>query len=162
MLSFDTPGPRRRGGGASASLGFSAAKRSVAFSMPDGLIGGRGGKPFKRRICGRLGKTDNCQIAVTLSIANHAASLPIAYELYLPEDWAVDAARRKKARPGGAKYLAYPRVPDPEAPLLAGLFRPGSACYSSLIWTNTTTGERVGSINYEAHLGPESGRVRLY
>ncbi len=42
------------------------------------------------------------------------------------------------------------------------LFRPGSACYSSLIWTNTTTGERVGSINYEAHLGPESGRVRLY
>ena len=50
MLSFDTPGPRRRGGCASASLGLSAAGRSVAFSMPDGLIGGRGGKPFKRRI----------------------------------------------------------------------------------------------------------------
>ena len=32
----------------------------------------------------------------------------------------------------------------------------------SLIWTNTTTGERVGSIGYEAHLGQESGRVRLY
>jgi SRSO17 transposase len=30
-----------------------------------------------RQYCGRLGKTDNCQIAVTLSIANHAASLPI-------------------------------------------------------------------------------------
>ena len=41
------------------------------------------------------------------------------------------------------------------------LFRPGSACHSSLIWTNTTTGERVGSIGYEAHLGQESGRVRL-
>jgi len=41
------------------------------------------------------------------------------------------------------------------------LFRPGSACYSSLIWTNTATGERVGSIGYEAHLGQESGRVRL-
>ena len=50
-----------------------------------------------RQYCGRLGKTDNCQIAVTLSIANHAASLPIAYRLYLPEDWAKDAARRKKA-----------------------------------------------------------------
>jgi SRSO17 transposase len=51
-----------------------------------------------RQYCGRLGKTDNCQIAVTLSIANHAASLPIAYQLYLPQDWAMDEARRKKAR----------------------------------------------------------------
>jgi SRSO17 transposase len=38
-----------------------------------------------RQYCGRLGKTDNCQIAVTLSLANHAASLPIAYRLYLTE-----------------------------------------------------------------------------
>ena len=30
---------------------------------------------------------------MTLSLANHAASLPIAYRLYLPEDWAGDAAR---------------------------------------------------------------------
>jgi hypothetical protein len=41
------------------------------------------------------------------------------------------------------------------------LFRPESVCHSSIIWTNTTTGERVGSIGYEAHLGQESGRVRL-
>ncbi len=50
MLNFDTPGPRWRGGDPSAWLGFSAAKRSVAFSMPDGFIGGRGGRPFRRRI----------------------------------------------------------------------------------------------------------------
>ena len=31
-----------------------------------------------RQYCGRLGKTDNCQVAVTLSIANHQASLPVA------------------------------------------------------------------------------------
>ena len=49
-----------------------------------------------RQYCGRLGKTDNCQIAVTLSIANHHVSLPIAYRLYLPEDWANDAGRRAK------------------------------------------------------------------
>ena len=49
-----------------------------------------------RQYCGRLGKQDNCQVAVTLLIANHSASLPIAYRLYLPETWANDAARRKK------------------------------------------------------------------
>ncbi len=49
-----------------------------------------------RQYCGRLGKTDNCQIAVSLSIANEHGSLPMAYQLYLPEEWAQDAARRKK------------------------------------------------------------------
>jgi hypothetical protein len=43
-----------------------------------------------------------------------------------------------------------------------GLFRPGCAWGGSLVWTNTTTGERVGSIGYEAHLGQESGRVGLH
>jgi SRSO17 transposase len=47
--------------------------------------------------CGQLGKPDNCQIAVSLSVANDHASLPIAYRLYLPETWAEDPARRAKA-----------------------------------------------------------------
>jgi hypothetical protein len=42
------------------------------------------------------------------------------------------------------------------------LFRPGSAWAGSLIWTNTTTGERIGSIGYEAYLGEDNGRVRLH
>jgi SRSO17 transposase len=36
-----------------------------------------------RQYCGQLGKTENCQVAVSLSIANEFASLPIAYQLYL-------------------------------------------------------------------------------
>src|SRR6202045_3190567 len=44
--------------------------------------------------CGQLGKQANCQVAVSLSIANHWASLPVAYRLYLPKDWVVDDARR--------------------------------------------------------------------
>src|SRR6202050_1149193 len=64
-----------------------------------------------RQYCGRLGKTDNCQIAVTLSIANHAASLPIAYRLYLTEDWAADAARRKKAHvPDNVIFKTKPEI----------------------------------------------------
>src|SRR6195256_453839 len=47
--------------------------------------------------CGQLGKQSNCQVAVTLSIANHHVSLPVAYQLYLPKAWADDRARRAKA-----------------------------------------------------------------
>src|SRR3954447_5578922 len=50
-----------------------------------------------RQYCGQLGKQDNCQVAVSLSVANDHASLPIAYQLYLPEVWADDPARRTKA-----------------------------------------------------------------
>jgi SRSO17 transposase len=47
--------------------------------------------------CGQLGKQANCQVTVSLSIANHSASLPVGYRLYLPKDWTKDRARRKKA-----------------------------------------------------------------
>src|SRR5215212_2192484 len=47
-----------------------------------------------RQYCGQLGKRENCQVAVTLSVASEAASLPIAYRLYLPEAWAGDPTRR--------------------------------------------------------------------
>jgi SRSO17 transposase len=50
-----------------------------------------------RQYCGQLGKRDNCQVAVSLSIANHHASLPVAYRLYLPQDWVQDGERRGKA-----------------------------------------------------------------
>src|SRR6202008_4469839 len=43
-----------------------------------------------RQYCGQLGKQDNCQVAVSLSLANRHASLPVAYRLYLPEGWAKD------------------------------------------------------------------------
>ena len=64
-----------------------------------------------RQYCGRLGKQDNCQVAVTLSIANHAASLPIAYRLYLPEAWANDPARRNKAHiPKEIAFKTKPQI----------------------------------------------------
>ena len=50
-----------------------------------------------RQYCGQVGKQENCRVAVSLSVATWAASLPIAYRLYLPKEWADDAGRREKA-----------------------------------------------------------------
>ena len=61
--------------------------------------------------CGQVGKQTNCQIAVSLSLANHHASLPVAYQLYLPESWANDPERRKKAGvPDGIQFATKPKM----------------------------------------------------
>src|SRR6476646_4621554 len=62
-----------------------------------------------RQYCGQLGKRDNCQVAVTLSVATEAASLPVAYRLYLPEAWAADPARRAMA--GVPEEVAFATKP---------------------------------------------------
>ena len=58
---------------------------------------GRHSVGVARQYCGQLGKQDNCQVVVSRSVANHHASLPVAYRLYLPQDWAEDRKRRCKA-----------------------------------------------------------------
>jgi SRSO17 transposase len=50
-----------------------------------------------RQDCGVLGKQENCQVAVTISLANDVMSVPVAYRLYLPENWTEDSDRRKAA-----------------------------------------------------------------
>ena len=77
-----------------------------------------------RQYCGQRGKQDNCQVAVSLSVANDHASLPIAYQLYLPEVWAGDPARRRKA--GVPEDIAFQTKPQialaqMRAALLAGV-----------------------------------------
>src|SRR6202162_4521996 len=71
---------------------------------------GRHSVGVARQYCGQLGKQDNCQVAVTLSIANHSASLPIAYRLYLPLEWAADAARQTRA--GVPEATGFASKPD--------------------------------------------------
>jgi SRSO17 transposase len=63
-----------------------------------------------RQYCGQLGKQDNCQVAVSLSIANASASLPIAYRLYMPKDWAADPERRKTA--GVPEQVSFKTKPE--------------------------------------------------
>src|SRR3982750_1289757 len=64
-----------------------------------------------RQYCGQLGKQENCQVAVSLSVANDQASLPVAFDLYLPEDWAGDPARRAEAGvPPDLPFRTKPRI----------------------------------------------------
>ena len=73
----------------------------------DGLLG------VARQYCGQLGKQDNCQVAVSLWVANELASLPIAFRLYLPENWAADPVRRAKAGvPEDIVFKTKPKSPS--------------------------------------------------
>src|SRR5258705_4945899 len=64
-----------------------------------------------RQYCGQLGKQDNCQVAVSLSLATERGSVPIDWRLYLPEKWAKDRRRRKKGGvPKEVKFLTKPEI----------------------------------------------------
>src|SRR5450830_232136 len=71
---------------------------------------GRHSVGVARQYCGQLGKQDNCQVAVSLSVANHHASLPVAYRLYFPQDWAEDRNRRRKA--GVPEEISFKTKPE--------------------------------------------------
>ena len=51
-----------------------------------------------RQYCGHLGKTENCQVAVSLTLATAEGSLPLDYRLYLPQEW---TRNRKRCQAGG-------------------------------------------------------------
>ena len=52
----------------------------------------------KRQYTGSAGKIANCQVAPSLTVSNGQEHLPIGFELYLPEEWANDPARRREAK----------------------------------------------------------------
>lgn len=51
----------------------------------------------QRQWCGRLGKIDNCQVGVYLGYASRVEHALVDMRLYLPESWAKDRKRRKRA-----------------------------------------------------------------
>ena len=72
---------------------------------------GRHSVGVTRQYCGMLGKQDNCQVAVSISLASSQASLPVAWQLYLPEDWASDTERRTKAGvPEEVRFATKPQI----------------------------------------------------
>jgi SRSO17 transposase len=74
-----------------------------------------------RQYCGQLGKQENCRVAVSLSLATEQASFPVAYQLYLPEIWAQDAARRKQTGvPREVRFQTKPEISLDQIRLLVG------------------------------------------
>src|SRR5215216_5409612 len=71
---------------------------------------GRHSVGVAHQYCGQLGKQANCQVTVSLSLANHAASLPVSYRLYLPKDWSEDDRRRRKA--GVPEDISFKTKPE--------------------------------------------------
>jgi SRSO17 transposase len=64
-----------------------------------------------RQYCGMLGKQDNCQVAVSVTLACQVGSLPVAWQLYLPKEWAEDLPRRQKAGvPDAVEFATKPTL----------------------------------------------------
>jgi SRSO17 transposase len=64
-----------------------------------------------RQYCGQIGKHDNCQAAVSLSVSTWSSSLPIAWRLYLPEVWCQDPERCRHAGvPEGVEFKTKPEI----------------------------------------------------
>jgi hypothetical protein len=51
----------------------------------------------QRQWCGRLGKTDNCQVGIYLAYVSRLEHALVDFRLYLPGEWASDRKRRRKA-----------------------------------------------------------------
>lgn len=65
----------------------------------------------QRQYTGSAGKVANCQVGVSLSVATLTEHAPIDFELYLPESWANDPARRAEARiPEHVQFQTKPRL----------------------------------------------------
>jgi SRSO17 transposase len=52
----------------------------------------------KRQYSGTLGKIGNCQITVSVHAVGERGTLPLGWQLYLPEEWCDDRERRRKAK----------------------------------------------------------------
>jgi SRSO17 transposase len=58
-----------------------------------------------RQWCGRLGKVDNCQVAIYMAYVSRIDRALVNARLYLPKEWATDRARRKAAGvPKGVRF----------------------------------------------------------
>jgi SRSO17 transposase len=105
----------------------------VAWVVDDtGIVkDGKHSPGVKRQYSGTLGKIGNCQITVSVHAVGERGTLPLGWQLYLPEEWCDDQLRRRKAKiPDELGFRTKPRLAGelceraagwqvPTAPILA-------------------------------------------
>ncbi|MDQ2964112.1 MAG: IS701 family transposase [Pseudomonadota bacterium] len=108
-----------------------------------------------RQYCGQLGKQDNCQVAVSVSLANEAYSLPVAYRLYLPQSWAEDAPRRQQGKvPATVKFATKPVLALHLLEQLRGVAQlPDLVVADAGYGVDTKFRERLGALGFKYVVG---------
>ena len=99
-------------------------------------------------------------VAVSLSLANHAASLPIAWRLYLPLEWTADAERRAASGiPETVGFLTKPEIAleQIQTACAAGVPR-GVVLMDAGYGANTWLREEIGALGlaYVAGIPPQT------
>lgn len=72
---------------------------------------GRHSPGVKRQYSGMLGKIGSCQIAVSLHAISTKGTVPLGFQLYVPEDWCADPVRRREAKiPASVEFQTKPTL----------------------------------------------------
>jgi hypothetical protein len=111
----------------------------------------------------QLGKQDNCQVAVTLSLATWEASLPVAWRLYLPREWAEDRVRRRRA--GVPEEIEFQTKPEIALDQIARALDSGLPCGVVLAdagyGSDTRFRERLAEMGLQYGVGAEGSAREL-
>ena len=116
-----------------------------------------------RQYCGMLGKQDNCQVAVSVTLACQAGSLPVAWQLYLPKEWCENKARRQKA--GVPEDVAFATKPAIALAQIERLISQGAPRHCVLAdagyGTDTAFRERLSELGL-AYVVGVTGQVKVW
>ena len=111
-----------------------------------------------RQYCGQVGKQDNCRVAVSLSVATWSSSLPIAYRLYLPKEWAEDSERREKTEvPEEVEFQTKPAIAlDQVRAAVAANLNRGVVLADAAYGINTEFRDGLTELNLQYVMGVQS------
>ncbi len=122
----------------------------------------------KRQYSGTLGKVGNCQITVSVHAVGERGTLPLGWQLYLPEEWCDDWERRRKAKiPDEVVFKTKPELANDLCTQAAGWAVPPAPILADVAYGDDTgfrTGLHKAELEYVVAVragtsvyGPETG-----